>query len=1280
MHPAQRVVFPAVLLLAQTLLATPPYKDPNQPYDRLPGTLETEHTQWARPYAGGKLNVLFIVPYCNSREVVETAQRLDLRYTVIMCADHSAWAHGYFEGATATPLKGVEAETVLNDLARRRLGLGFRYDAIVIGKVSWVVMPDWVRTLILQHVQRGTGLVYVCPNRLKRGQRSREEVKGPDPAFVKLFETTTAPAAPGFVLDTLPLDVMPLHVVKGPADYAKLTVRAWLYYAQRAVAVTATRHGKGRVMGLDYFDEARANQGGNSLTPYISYIPDTAMGHDPTMYDLSYALLTRCVLWAAAKEPAVRVSVAVAAPATKLKAPVPADAKQHYWQYDTPAKVVARSDLGKAKLTVSLSGKAPQGRCMYRVRTRMGDTVTTGQLEPGTPAVPLPMLGRGTYIVDVRLLDHTGRVVDFAATSLRVECAQQVKTVATEKEAYRHGDTLNGTVTFARPLGKGETADVEAVDTWGRTVARVPVKLDAKRTGGTFGWRVHRPLCRLWDIHARIRDAKGVVDSARAWVGLPNWNFDNYMYMLIFAPSPGTNWKGNLYGTVARRYGINATFTQQIYGRLEQYEHNARFHLQSVAYAEHMGEHYPGAAHGSDKENTTSCLSEVSRMLRRIADTGKPLDPKEFPYKLPMGAWQFDAGHLNAAIARYKASAKFGTPFYVLTGENYLLGETTGREYSGFSALCTKLFREWCREQYKGDLKALNAEWGSTLKSWDEVRGIMLKDAVEKSQLPRWVDFRYFMRSRVWSQFFIDWTDMIRRFAPQARTGRVGHDHHDFTRYRHHMASSKLYITPGYNAEWRNGLIPELPQSFSGDRGFYMGSWSMIRWDHSHKTPTRNKRWPWKILFLGLRGFDWENCLPASLGGMSCVTPDFSEALPFFKNVSREVRLLQRGIGSLTFTAKPVRSKVAILWAPYNHYISRLHPFQPNGFSGTWFYNCSIAGGAHSDALALLNSLRIRPTFVGPQDLADGGLQKRGFRALVLPYSRGMSQLEADAIRRFVKEGGLVIADNTPATSSEHGRELDRGRLADLFPTFKRKNLVRYGKGHAAYVPGEINGYLGRFEKCNYAGSDSVGLLLKKLAGIVPPVELIDPRGIARRDTLMPVFRRGATTLVGLLRSSPSDGKAPDPTTVRLGGRYHVWDARRQAYLGHTDTLRLRLDMMPQYLALLKANPRGLALAPKTAQVRQGADMVLEGTVEFGQAKDAHADAVASAVHLRVYAPDGKELEHFRKNVVFDGRRFSHTLPISLSEPPGRYTVEAENAVTGTKAIACFDVAGEDAQ
>jgi hypothetical protein len=101
----------------QPLLATPPFGHPDQPYDRLSGTLQTSHIPWAKPLNGGALDALFICPYKDSREVVELAQRLELNDTVIMNAGHTAWSDGYFEGDAATPLQGAEAKTVLEKLS-----------------------------------------------------------------------------------------------------------------------------------------------------------------------------------------------------------------------------------------------------------------------------------------------------------------------------------------------------------------------------------------------------------------------------------------------------------------------------------------------------------------------------------------------------------------------------------------------------------------------------------------------------------------------------------------------------------------------------------------------------------------------------------------------------------------------------------------------------------------------------------------------------------------------------------------------------------------------------------------------------------------------------------------------------------------------------------------------------------------------------------------------------------------------------------------------------------
>ncbi len=1278
------VIFVILSLLAANLLATPPVGDPNQPYDQLPGTLETYHIKWAKPSAAGKLNALFIIPYASSREIVEAAQRLDMDYNYIMCGGFAGWEKGWWMGVNSTALRGAEAKLVLNELAKKRLSLAHKYDVIVIGKVSWEVIPDYAKDLILGHVKRGAGLVYVSPNRLKEGVKSKKEAEGKDEQFQKLFETNKEKKVAGKILSGLPLDIMPVKIFDRPEDYKALPGVVDWKHQQSPLYVSATDYGQGRIICLDYFDEKVISRFGFNALSYYYYEPDG--GHDKVAYDYAFAILTKAMLWAAGKESPLRASISIKTPATDLKASKQKNIKEK-WKPETPQIVVKRKKIPETDIILEAyvnPGKLKHKnlKLKYMLRNRDGDIlikkeqkapkISAGKLEQ---TIKLDYLPRGDYLLDLIVATSDGKVLDFASKSFRVESPFFVKELKSKRESYQPGQTIKGSVAFSRKLSKDYTATVSAVDTWDRTTAIDKLTIGGETETQSFALPVKHPLSELWDIKCAISDKHGLVDTKSAWVTIPNHKFDNFMFMLIFSPTPGLGgWKNKFYPEVIKKYGINSTFTNLIYSWLQQFEHNARANLRNVAYAQHFGEMRSPSDNYIDhsKEKSNFDLVKFSEMARKIADTGKKLDAKKFPHKFYS---HYSAKFFNRRFEIYKKAAKFSSPFYVLTGENYLSGEFQGKEHSGFGPATTKKFQEWCKKEYDNNFAALNKEWNTNFKSWENVRGILMEEAVEKHQLPRWVDFRYFMRSQVWSQFFIDFTDMIRRAIPGAHTGRVGHDHHDFTRYRNHMTCSKLYIGTQSDPEWHEFITPELQNSFSNDNSFLMGSKSMLVWHNDFHNTLNRKRLPWTMLFMGLNGFDWERGMKIeSLGGESCFTPDYSKALPFFEEISEEVRLIQSGIGKLVIDSKPKRSKVAVLWSPYNHYISRLLPFQENGFSGTWLYNISVHGGAPSDALALLTSIHIRPVFIGYQDVESGELKKRGFKALILPYNKGMSRKEATAIRKFVENGGLVIADNEPGTYSKHGKKLKTPLLKNLFPSFNEQNLVKYGKGHAVYLP-KINSFVARHENGNYTGSDSMAFFLEKYAGVKAPFKLLDSKGVERRDVFSPVFTNGTTTLIGLLRSSKSAGRESNDVTMVLDKKYHIWDVINKTYSGYTDRLDFILDLYPKMFALLPANPETITMMPKNATVERGGVVQLSGKVNLSDGKArAAAKKMKSAVLIKVNGPQGKELEFFRQIELFNGGNFVTELPISYSAEKGRYVVTAEYVITGMKAETCFDV------
>ena len=1273
------------VFLAGRALATPPYGDPNQPYDQIPGTWETAHVKWAKPLAGGKLNVLFILPYVNAREVVELAQRLELDYTVIMNAGRATWAQGGYEGANATPLKGAEAQTVLNDLADKRLSLGFKYDAIVIGNVSWEAIPRRFRDRLLQHVKRGTGLVYISPNRLKERLYNGLTLisgggfaEGKDAQFASLFRNEKNTDVSETILASLPLDVMPLKVLHRRDEFARLSKhlrRPSNMHWQSPLHIAVSNFGNGRILSLDYFDARLHEQrsaGASQLTSLAPRVP-----YDKVMYDYFYALLGRCVLWSANRKPAAHLGLSLHAPKTDLKAPVEKEWRRRYWEYKTPAVVIERHGLTASRLVLSAKSGAHQAMRISidcRIRDRGGTQVWQkcipgyiAATKPLRSELPVPLLKRGTYLADCRLMDQDGAVIDSISRSFRVETQLQVTQVTTQEETYSEGDSITGTASFSKPLQKGQRARVTVTDTWDRVVHKGQAALSADRRQATFSFAALQPLCQLWDIHCAIEDRSGEVDSATTWITIPKWTFDNFLWAQFTGSVPRRNWRGRYLLASMRRYGINGAFSTLIYEPVDyQCELFERQHLLNVYYAAHLGQRW--ASKDLTKEFSGACLSEFGRMYRHLAETGKPLDPKAFPYK---SGWQC-AEHMNRSFAgRLYDARKFGAPFFLLNSENHLTGESKGLGNSCFCPLCTKRFQDWCRKRCANDIKKLNLEWNSTFKSFDQVRGILLKQAVDRKQLPRWVDFRYFMRSQVFSQYHIDWTDMVRRIIPQARSADAAWANFDYSRFRNHMTCSAVS-----GGSVLGDVRTELHQSFSQDKGFWMGPGNTLRYMPAFETPLTRARYPWQYLLLGCSGLITGVEVYDMLGGGNYVTADYSEPLPFFRQIGEQVLFLNRGIAKLINTARPQRSKVAILWAPYNHYISRLFPFQENGFSGGSHYNCVADGGAHDDCLTLMNSLRIRPTFIAPDDVCNGILEKRGYKALMLPYSKGMSAAEAEAIRRFVRAGGLVIADNTPGICSSHGRLLDKPRLADMFPVTERAHLVRYGKGCAAYLRNEINGYRSRVETCNYTGSDSVAVLLKRCAGIVSPVELLHSNGVPRRDTLLRVFQHGSALYCGILRAMSGRLRESAPTEVILGKKYHVYDVRQRTYRGYADKIRINLDLYPRLYALLPACPQMMKVSTQQTAVKQGQVVAIAGEVRFGRGED--GTSMGQVVHAEVLNSSGKRLEYFDQNAVFKGGRFKVAIPVSYSESPGRYTVVIEHVVTGMRAETSFDVSTPD--
>ena len=1251
-------------------LALPHYGDENQAYDKLSDAFVTPHVKWATPLAGGKVRALVVIPYNMAREAIELKERIDLDMTVIQTAGKLKRAQAYADGDTATPLRGTEAEIVVDRIMRERLvDAKAKYDVIVLARIGWDVFKAEEKQAIVDRVKAGTGLVWYGPTG-----------KGAD---YEALVGSVDEAAREEVFRGYPADVFPIAFFKTTEEMKGSYRGVQRFGAKKAPCrVLSARLGKGRVISLD-FDDPPGRQ--SAMVFGFDYrdpeAPKYGNSYDYTVFGYNFALAARAILAVTGRD----------ARALTLEV----------------AKQFPRSSAQELKVKVKGEGEQRSGRLLFELRPRRAphgasavytaEVKVKGEGEQGNVSFKLPVLPAGTYLAAVRLRDEKDAAVDFATTAFEVTTDVSLK-IETKSDRYEAGTTIEGTVTPSRPLKAGERIVVRATDTWGRLVAEVKVKGEGEQRKGddaavrlgpspspksfTFSIPVDRPLCRLWDLQAAVVDEKGDVARAGTWVGIPDWTFDDYTTMLIFSCEPSANgWKGDYNADLMRRKaGLNAVFSGDLmHGDASVMENNERHHLQTIAYFGHFGEEMSGPF---DKPNTTRDLQAVRELVEEYVQTGvKPLDPKTHP----QGWHGMDVGAFNRQLRVLDTVGRFGTPHYSLTMENYLSGEFRGLENSGFAPRDTAAFRQWCRMEYGNDILKLNAEWNTSFASFDEVTGTMLVDAVLNNQTSRWVDFRYFMRSEVWGGFFLNVERYIHAVNPKfGYVGMGGHSQHDYTRYRGpHMTSGKLYVSQAEHWEWLHALECEMRQSFADDEGWWLGSHSSYRWATYLDNPIARQRNPWSMLFMGLRGFNYEDGLNVeSLGGMSWTYADYSDILPYTADYAREVRTLQRGIGKLALAAKPVRAPVAIDWSPRNHYISRLLPAQPRGFTGTWMYNVALNGGAPDDALCLMNSLAMRPKIIAPEDVRDlSPIEQSNNRtveqfcsALWLPYNKGMSEEEARDILAFVRAGGLVLADNEPGTYTQHGKKRENRLLKELFPDFSRVTVTPCGKGHAVYLAGKLNGYPDRMLAGDFAGSDGVEGWLRDLAGVEPAVRMRTADGKPVRNVRLTAFDIRGTRLVGLLRPHTSkDANDSITYTFDFGREYDVYDVTKgSAYLGRHAKMELALDHHAKMLALV---PMKIVSAKLTAtSAAPGGKIDLSLAVQTSNFKPQTSNLLADAWHLEVFGPDGRELECYRKNYVVEGNAFAETLPVALNAAKGTYRVVMTSAVSGVKAETTLEV------
>ncbi len=297
-------------LEAEQVEWVPPEKRKDAPYT---DAVKTPTAWRVIPLPGGALKVFAMPSVSYGRELVELAERLDMTCGVVTWDrewDSNTWGLGDHYGQRG---HRFDFKDVQNYLSMELAGPN-KYDVYIIRTpVGWKWFPKAAREALLQRVQDGAGLVLVQPfvgdetfdasdlwsiSALTGCKTDPME----EPSGYMRVPTEGLVAGQAwkvadpqhYIVKDLPLDLLPVKAMSYQQYKAAEGASVLIQSEQSDPIVAVKPFGKGRVVTVAWrpYD----------MTPQIDQPGGAPPPVDYPYWEIEYALVARCVLWAAGRE------------------------------------------------------------------------------------------------------------------------------------------------------------------------------------------------------------------------------------------------------------------------------------------------------------------------------------------------------------------------------------------------------------------------------------------------------------------------------------------------------------------------------------------------------------------------------------------------------------------------------------------------------------------------------------------------------------------------------------------------------------------------------------------------------------------------------------------------------------------------------------------------------------------------------------------------------------------------------------------------------------------
>ncbi|MCJ7752651.1 MAG: beta-galactosidase trimerization domain-containing protein, partial [Armatimonadetes bacterium] len=1243
------------------------------------------------------------------RDLVELMQRLELEPTTVSIDrewDINCWGIGdYYSHEERGDRDDFK---VVYGYVERDLTGPAHFEVIVIpGLNGWSRMTRASRDAILRRVQEGAGLVLIHPfvgdveNHPFEGDEEEGDtrlwdisplVDCPDDTVADSGypERNTAAVATGkwevaqrhFITDGISLDLLPEGVVGGSFYKYRASGDVLVRSGENPI-IAVKQYGKGRVVALAYVEQGFMPEPVDAVATHIYW----------DYWEYQYALLARCILWAADRSGELTIDGFRAGPnAAEIALFTPGPRR-------VLLEVTGGSAFGAARGPAS-------AECQVVRDLRAGQNAIRVE-------VPMPH-GLGKNIVSLIVRDAaTGATLNWGAASFALDQPARLTEVTLSDTVYLRGDVLAASVRASGDLA-GLSVRFQVSDDLGRILCAQtsPAAADA-----TVEYRLAEFLGRYASVTAELVDSKGlVVDQLRATP-------------VYVAPAQRRN----------REYRASLGFSS-----IRPYFGALRLNLMNAAGVQAGTTWSEGVDNGLDIPHSYFGVY----WYRRGPTTKEGLDQAIADYQ---GTGDFEALSYNTKLELYsrtkdkrflertpcfddaailtdlydrchasaQAKSEYNMDYYFVGDEGSLTSYRDAFDFCwGEHTLAA--FREWLEAEY-GSLEALNAEWRTDFKDWQSVVPYTTEEAAASGNFAPWADHRTYMEI------------VFARAYKTARDGVVAADPDG------HIAVSGTQATNAYNGcDWyRLDQVIDDFLSYGGGN-----QWDLHR--SFAKPGSMIGFWTgYGSSGLGVQNGIWSAAIhsvlyPSIFWIYSYLNPDFTYSTSARDMGEAFSQLRFEGVGRLFAESERLHDGIAVHFS-----MPSVHADSIYRSSHSDQETLRSLSGATNGWVQMIKDLAMQFDFVSYDQIERGSLTSGEYRVLVLPLSLALSPEEVQAMEAFAEGGGIVIADAGAGMVDDHCAWVEAGGLNDFFgiataPSDERvlarmpgavtvtpegeawgleaeslegvdavetvaattgRVLLRIGdtdavvvrqvgKGWAVYLNACLDRYGRRGRRHRGAegeveppdtGPSYRSLVSAALAyfDVVPAVQVLDMNGQPLSRAQVVRYRFGqdeavaiVTATVGARAAEGRDGVtvyhdenlgdvARQEITIRLPRAYHVTNARTGEQLGYTDTVRTTITLGGALVLGIAKEQNSLSVAgPVSATLGDHPQFIV---------RSSRPDRALVRAHF--YGPDGEFLHLYAQNVLTENGVATVAIPSALNDQAGEYTVQATDVISGATAV-----------